>query len=197
MYRTFIRGIIDYGCVAWYPTNYTMIDPLENVLRVYTKKIPAIRNLHYWDRIKQMDISSVQRRVERFFIITTWKILEDLKPGKERINHVWTRKGREIVPPRSLLNMSSTVVKLRQDSFYHCGALLFNACPREVRDTTGVSLNVFKGKLNKWLRWVPDHPRDLASGYMPDAYDSIKQTPSNSIRWWRVLMEQEYPRYPW
>ena len=126
-----------------------------------------------------------------------WNIIEGHMPGKEMVNHVWTRKGREVVPPRSTLNVSNQVVKLRQDSFLLRGIILFNSCPSQIRNTTEVSLAVFKKELNRFLRWVPDHPRDPSSGWMPDAYDTIRQTPSNSIRWWRVLMETKYPRYPW
>ena len=42
MYKVYIRGILDYGCMVWFPSNYTQIDQLENVLRIFTRKIPAI-----------------------------------------------------------------------------------------------------------------------------------------------------------
>ena len=126
-------------------------------------------------------------------MITVWKIMEGLLPGSQWVNQVETRKGRVIIP----LNVSNMVMKLRQESFFHQAGLLFNSCPRFVRDTTGVSLDVFKNRLNKFLRWMPDHPRDQSSGCFPQAYDGIKQTPSNSIIHWRFLMEREYPKYCW
>ena len=35
---------------------------------------------------------------------------------------------------------------------------LFNAIPGELRDTTGVKLDTFKRRLDKWLASVPDTP---------------------------------------
>ena len=188
---------MDYGSIIWFPTTYNKIEQMEQIIRLFTKKVPAITHLHPWDRMKELDISSYQRRVERYQIITLWKIMEGMLPGKDFINVVWARKGREVIPPRPPLNVSNTVVKLRMDSFFHRGGILFNSCPRDIRDTTGVSMEVFKKKLNKYLRWMPDHPRDPSSGFFPQAYDPVKQTSSNSIVHWRALMEREFPTYNW
>ena len=35
---------------------------------------------------------------------------------------------------------------------------LFIAIPEDIRDTTGVKLETFKRKLDKWLKLVPDTP---------------------------------------
>ena len=47
MFNVYVRGILDYGAVIWYPQNYTKIDQLEQVVRIYTKKIPAVSYLTY------------------------------------------------------------------------------------------------------------------------------------------------------
>ena len=197
MYQLYIRSILDYGMVIWYPSTFGQIDQLEQIVRIYTKKIPVVSNMHYWDRLVELDISSVQRRCERYSIITLWKIMEGLLPGSQYVNHTESRKGRVIILPRPPLNISNTVVKLRQETFFYRAGSLYNACPRYVRDTKGVTLDVFKSRLNRFLRWVPDHPRDPGSGYYPEAYDSVRQSPSNSIIHWRILMERQYPDYQW
>ena len=197
MYQVYVRSILDYGAVIWYPNTFYQIDQLEQIVCVFTRKVPAVSNMHYWDCLVELDITSVQRRCERYSIITIWKIMEGLLPGSQYVTQSETRKGRVIILPRPPLNVSNTVVKLRQESFFHRAGLLYNSYPRYIRDTKGVSLDVFKNRLNRFLRWMPDHPRDPGSGCYPQAYDSVKQSPSNSIVHWRILMEREYPGYPW
>merc|ERR1712002_754850 len=114
MYQLHIRSILDYGLVVWFPSTFGQIDQLENIVRIFTKKIPVLSSLHYWDRLVELDISSVQRRCERYSIITLYKIMEGLLPGKQYVNQTESRKGRVIILPRPPLNISNTVVKLRQ-----------------------------------------------------------------------------------
>ena len=37
--------------------------------------------------------------------------------------------------------------------------MLFNVIPKEIRDMQGVSLEIFKGRLDNWLRTVLDTPK--------------------------------------
>ena len=73
---------------------------LENLQKCYTKKIPEVRNLNYWQRLKHLKMYSQNRRLERYRIIYTWKILEELVPncGLE-VSHS-ERRGRQVaIPP--------------------------------------------------------------------------------------------------
>ena len=47
----------------------------------YTKKIPEVRKLIYWERLEHLKIISQQKRLERYRIIYTWKDLEGLAPN--------------------------------------------------------------------------------------------------------------------
>ena len=62
---------------------------------------------------------------------------------------------------------------LIRNSFVVKTGRLFNVMPKEIRDLTGVSLEIFKGKLDDWLGTVPDKLK--LNGYM-----GMVRTGSNS-----------------
>ena len=69
LYKSLIRSKLEYCCPVWSPTNVGDIQKLENVQRFFTRKIAGCKELQYWDRIKKLNILSLQRRRERFWII--------------------------------------------------------------------------------------------------------------------------------
>ena len=51
---------------------------LESVQRSFTNRMNSTSGLSYWQRLKHLNIYSLERRRERYFIIYTWKILNSL-----------------------------------------------------------------------------------------------------------------------
>ena len=68
---------------------------------------------------------------------------------------------------------------LRSQSFQVNGPQLFNAVPKSVRDTTKVTVEEFKEKLDRFLQKVPDEPN--VDGLTPGACNQWTAAPSNSI----------------
>ena len=65
----------------------------------------------------------------------------------------------------------------RNNSFALTASSLWNSLPRDIRDITGVNVDVFKRRLDLVLRYYPDEPRCSATGLYTDAHGRI----SNSI----------------
>ena len=65
------------------------------------KKIPEVGNLNYCERIKALEMYSQQRRMERYRVIYSWKILEGLVPNCGLKFTSNERRGREAVIPPS------------------------------------------------------------------------------------------------
>ena len=57
------------------------MDKVEKVLRDFSRRVPGIRELCYWERLKAMGMNSEQRRLERYKIIYIWKIMEGFVPN--------------------------------------------------------------------------------------------------------------------
>lgn len=62
MFDTYVRPIVEYGTQVWNPFLQKDIDRIENVLRAYTKRIPSVQQLAYTDRLKALNITSLEYR---------------------------------------------------------------------------------------------------------------------------------------
>ena len=81
MYNTLVQPHIDFSSQLWAPPEGPAMDRIEQLLRNYTAKIPAVKDLPYWERLKILKRNSEQRRLERYKIIHTWKILQGSVPN--------------------------------------------------------------------------------------------------------------------
>ena len=81
MWKTLAQGHIDYSSQLYQPLQSGNLTRIEQLFKSYTKRIPEVRQLNYWERLKKLKMNSQQRRFERYRIIYIWKILEGLVPN--------------------------------------------------------------------------------------------------------------------
>ena len=145
---------------------------------MYTRKIPEVKGMNYWQRLKHLKMLSQERRSERYRAIYVWKILEGLVPNCGITSTMDKRRGREVSIP--VLKGSSKVRNLRETSFHVSGGSIFNSLPKSIRSLTKISVDDFKWKLDKYLENLPDEP--VLPNYTPSATCNIfTARPSNSI----------------
>ena len=197
MWRTYISPLYEYCGPLYYPSTYGAIDALESGMRSFMKQIPMLHDVHMWDKLKIMNLSSVQRRNERYHIIAYWKLVNGYMYGSEKFQVKESRKGSVAVYPHCPRGADNWVKNLRLNSFHYKGCRLYNSTPRWVRDIKGGSVESFKKTLNKYLAHVPDQPRDVSGNNYPKAYDTIAQTPSNSLIYWGALLREIRPGWGW
>lgn len=58
MFNTLLQPHIDYCCQLWAPAEGGELERLEGCLRTFTSKIPAVRYLPYWERLKVLRMNS-------------------------------------------------------------------------------------------------------------------------------------------
>ena len=123
-----------------------------------------MEGLDYHERLKKLNIYSLERRRDRYFIIYGWQQIEGIKENILNLKTNWLRRNR---------NITSTTIKgyvegrrLTRNNIskiYNCPARrverVFNCIPSDIRNITGVQTEAFKVKLDRWLRGVPDLPR--------------------------------------
>ena len=64
MYNELVQRHLDYCSQMWAPTTKgTRMSELEGVLRHFTKKIPATRNMNYWERLQFLSMNSEQTQM--------------------------------------------------------------------------------------------------------------------------------------
>ena len=169
MFKTLVVPHLDYCSQLWMPIDASGIQSLEKVQYDFFKRIPELREKSYWDALEHMKMVSIQRRMERYRIIYSWKILENLAPncGISEIDesHL-SRQGRRL--DISVPKGSAKVNKMKEQCFQINGAKLFNCLPPTIRNLSTTSkeksrcapdVDYFKAALDQYLASIPDQPR--------------------------------------
>ena len=177
-----VRPILDYCSPLWSPcpNNYKNIDLLEGTQRAFTRHISGMEGLDYGQRLKALNMYSVQRRHERYKIIYIYKIKENLVQNIS-VSHglQFSQRGRlgcVCKMPSYPLHHNKAVIA-RNNSFALTASSLWNSLPKHIRDISGVSVDTFKRRLDKILKKYPDEPRCSSNG----CYTDMHGRASNSI----------------
>ena len=123
----------------------------------------SVSHLNYWDRLKYLNLYSLERRRERYVIIYTYKILNNIVPNLQcnkfaiKTNDS-ERRGRQCVVPPINTRSTAKIKSLVEASFPVRAAKLFNCLSAELRNFCG-SVEAFKVQLDKFLTLVPDKPQ--------------------------------------
>ena len=178
MWKILVQPHIDYCSQLWTPVKLGEIEKIENLQRQFTKRIPEVQKLSYWERLRKLKLLSQERRMERYRIIYTWKILEGKSPncGIEFKNN--ERLGRMCEIPQIKANSQKAIQTLRENSFQVNGPRLFNCLPKKIRNKRGCSIDEFKSTLDLFLERIPDEPK--SDGNVPSACNQVTGRPSNS-----------------
>ena len=178
LFNTLVLPRIDYCSQLIFPYKQQEWKLLEQAQRILTSKIYDVKDLNYWQRLQALKMYSIQRRYERYSIIYTYKILEELAPNLT-VNKVKSkfsdRRGRLcVIPPIANHQCPSAIRNAKEASFPIRGPRLFNCLPKHLRNTTGVSVDTFKRKLDRFLATIPDQPT-------VDGYYGMRAANSNSL----------------
>ena len=158
LFKSIVLPYLDYGSQLWSPYKIKSINALEKVQRVFTKHIDGMHDLSYTERLKALQIYSLQRRRDRYMAIYIWKILEGNVPNfSPPIKcHISARRGRlcnsGVVPTGHLGTLC-------HNSFRSKAATIFNCLPKHIRDLVNcANTSIFKRALDYHLCSIEDSP---------------------------------------
>ena len=177
LFKTLVQGHVDYCSQLYFPGQSSELEAIEEIQKSFTRKIPEVNHLNYWERLSHLKMYSQQRRAERYRIIYTWKVLEGLVPNCGITECISDRRGRECIIPQ--VKGKARIQSLRNQSFQVNGPRLFNSLPKKLRDIRKVSVDDFKEQLDNYLADLPDHPK--VGDLIPHVCNQITAKPSNSI----------------
>ena len=80
LFKVFVITKMEYASPLWMPYKKQEIEKLESVQRTFTSKLHGSQDLNYHERLSVLNLYPLQRRRERFCIITMWKIAKSFKP---------------------------------------------------------------------------------------------------------------------
>ena len=158
LFKSLVRSRLEYSCPVWNPSLLADVKKLESTQREFTRHISGCHHLDYWDRLKRLDLISLQRRRERYIIIHVWKILHGLAPNDiDIIFYQHIRLGTRCRIPPIKKTASALAKSIYDKSFAVLGPKLWNIIPPNI--TSAPSLESFKSRLTSHLRSkYPDLP---------------------------------------
>ena len=144
---------------------------LEKIQKSFTSKINGMNELDYHERLKKINLNSLERRRERFMIIYGWQRLEDVRDNVLRsLTATTSRRDRRIISPKYQMWQMKNVChnsQVEKKQIYNCPTRtiqrIFNCILGAIMNLTGFTTDTFKHNLDKWLTTVPDQPR--SGGY--------------------------------
>ena len=74
-FNLYVRPILEYCSVAWNPSLLKDINALESVQRRFTKRLPGLTNLTYYQRLKALGMESLELRRLRCDLLFVYKLL--------------------------------------------------------------------------------------------------------------------------
>ena len=180
IFKTLILPHIDYTSQLWCPIKATEILKIEKLQKDFFNRIPGLKHLNYWQKLDHCKMLSVQRRLERYRILTVWKTLEGLVPNCGiSIRTEEGRSGRTCKVPSVTRGARAAVTSMKEQTLQVHGPKLFNSLPPYLRNLKRISLDDFKMKLDKYLEKVPDEP--AMPGLTPGASDDMARTTNSLI----------------
>ena len=157
LYKSLVRSRVEYCCPLWNPIKIADIQSIESIQRQFTRRIRGLKDTNYWERLKALNLCSLQRRRERYMIIHVWKILQGICPNDiNMVSKYNPRLGIKIVLPTLNKQASALSKSYYDNSFSVRAGKLWNLLPREVNILT--ELNKFKTSLGAFMDKIPDTP---------------------------------------
>ena len=185
LYKSLVRSKLEYCCPIWDTPKISDIQKVEAVQRQFTKRIDGMRDLSYWERLKKLNLYSMQRRRERYSIIMIWKMANGEAPINIGMKFYDSgRLGIKAERPTSPTTTQVSVATKYHNSFGCRATRLWNTLPSDVNKAE--NLPTFKVLLGKWLARFPDRPPVV--GY-------TRQNDNSVLDWVRIVSrEGEVPR---
>ena len=78
LYKSLIRSHLDYGNLVYYPVTKKCKQVIENAQRRATRLVSALKGLSYIERLKALNLPSLDYRRKRFDLIQVFKIVHKI-----------------------------------------------------------------------------------------------------------------------
>ena len=97
-FKTYIRSRLEYCCSVCSPLEKAQreINEIERIQKSFTNRIRGMERLDYHQRLKELELYSLERRRERYLIILAWQMIEgikentlNLKISRNRSRRIW------------------------------------------------------------------------------------------------------------
>ena len=152
LYCTLVRSQVEYGSVVWSPYTSRNIDKLERIQRRGTKFILGQNDNSYEDRLKCLNMLSLEKRRYLFDVVFLYKALNgylniELTPLLNFYSQADPYKLRHVDDYSLKLNYARTTKS--KNSYFNRIVEMWNSLPLEIR--LAPNLEAFKSNVKKFL----------------------------------------------
>ena len=139
-----IRPRLEYAATVWSPHTKQNIREVERVQTAATKMVPELRELSYDERLKRLELPTLESRRERGDLISVYKMVNGMdRIGEDllKLDTGGTRgHGRKLKKERCLRD-------IKKYSFPHRVVNAWNGLEEDV--VNAISVHKFKAELDK------------------------------------------------
>ena len=149
LFKALVRPTLEYANVVWFPSKRKDINTLEDVQRRFTKRIVGMNELSYEDRLKKLNLPSLEYRRIRGDMIETFKITHNIYDTRVSSNLLKLNKSST----RShgfKLEKARVNTRQYQNFFSNRVVNLWNNLPSDIVNADNI--NAFKNKLDSHLK---------------------------------------------
>merc|ERR1712237_208103 len=79
MFNSYLISKLEYCCIIWSPNEQQYINKIEDIQRIFTRKIDGMEGLDYHERLRELKMFSLERRQDHYQIIYGWQQIEGMK----------------------------------------------------------------------------------------------------------------------
>ena len=128
---TFVRPILEYGCVVWSPYLKYDILKIERVQKYFTKQLKGMYYLSYVDRLELLNLCSLEIRRIKNDLIMCSKVLKSLVDVN--VVDFFILSGVTLTRGNSLKLKKSCVANVSSSSLFHNRVInIWNALPDDI-----------------------------------------------------------------
>ena len=147
LFKTLVRPVLEYANNAWNSSLRQNIDDLEAVQRRFTKKIHEVKKLPYEERLKRINLPSLEFRRFRGDLIETYKIAHNLY-DKTSVNSLLNFRSKSRLRGHNFTIIKNTSNKnLYQNFFTNRVCNPWNNLPNDI--VNAKTINSFKNKIDQ------------------------------------------------
>ena len=185
LYKATVLPLLEYCSQLWCPIKIGQIRKIEAVQRNFTSRVNGMTDLSYWERLRRLNMYSLERRRDRYTILYTYKVILGITPNFEDdslkiVTRINDRRGLLCQVPPICTSATARMKTLVEQSFAVRGPRLFNCIPQDVRNINK-SYESFKRGLDNFLAQVPDlpslpnYPQPASSNSLVDQLEQLRR----------------------
>jgi hypothetical protein len=145
MFIKFVRPLVEFNSCIWSPHLLKDIELVESVQRRFTKRIPCLKNLSYGQRLKFLNLPTLEERRVRFDMLQTFKFIRGYVDIP--VDDFFTFSETGLRGHEFKLQVPLCRTDVRKYSFPVRVVKCWNSLPSAVVNAT--SVNIFKSRLEK------------------------------------------------